>query len=120
MTRRTREIKAARWSGQDVLLAFEPSGQEVEVHLLQIMRTAGSGRKAEVGILRPALILGDNILVEGACLLAVEPIRQGVVRRAPTDQNIVPLPISDIAITDRLLVADAAGSQRPPVLKKLV
>ena len=92
-------------------LALEPGGQRIEVHLLQIVGAAGSGRKSEVGILRTALILGDDVLVERACLLAVEPIGQGVVRGAPTDQHVVPVAICDVAVTDRQLVADAAGCQ---------
>src|SRR5262245_7419722 len=96
-------------SSQDVGLAFEPGGQGIEVHLLQIVSAAGPTRKSEVGILRTALILGDDVLVERACLLAVEPIRQGMIRGAPTDQHVVPVAIFDVAVTDRLLVANAAG-----------
>ena len=78
------------------------------MHLLQIVGAAGSSGKSEIGILRAAQIIGDDVLVELANQLAVEPIVQGMVRRAPTDQHIVPLAIFDIAVTDRDLVGDAA------------
>ena len=81
------------------------------MHLLQIVGAAGSGRKSEIGILRAALILGDDVLVECAHLFAVEPIGQGMVRRVPTDQHVVPVAIFDVAVTDRQLVADAADCQ---------
>ena len=45
-------------------LAFEPAGQGIEMHLLQIVGAAGSSGKSEIGILRAAQIIGDDILVE--------------------------------------------------------
>ena len=99
-------------SSYDVRLALEPGGERIEVHFLQIVGAARSGREAEVGVLRAALILGDDVLVERACLLTVEPISQSMVRGAPTDQHIVPVAICGVAsLTDRELVADAAGCQ---------
>ena len=95
---------APRRIKQNVLLALEPGGQRIEVDLLQIVGAAGSSRKSEVGILRSALILGDDVLVERAQLLAVEPIRQGVIRGAPTDQHIVP-----VAICQRCHYRSTAG-----------
>ncbi len=55
-------------------LGFKCGRQRIEVHLLQIVGTSGRGREPQVGKLRTALIFGDDILVEGSHLLAVEPI----------------------------------------------
>ena len=57
-------------------LAFEPGGERIEVHFLQIVSAARSSREAEVGVLRAALILGDDVLVErAACLPSNQYVR---------------------------------------------
>ena len=111
--------QAAGRSSHDVGLALEPGGQGIEVDLLQIVSPAGSGRKAEVGVLRTALILGDDVLVQRTLLYTVKPIGQGVIRRAPTDQHVVPVTICGIAVTDRELVADTAGCQGSASLEEV-
>ena len=69
--------------------------------------------------MRAALILGDDVLVQRTLLYTVKPIGQGVIRRAPTDQHVVPVAVCDIALTDRELVADAAGCQGSASLEEV-
>ena len=62
--------------------------------------------------MRSALVSGDDVLGESSFLDTIKPVGEGVVCGVPTDEDVVPFAVSDVAVAQPELIAEAARRHR--------